>query len=407
MPPPTANSPALLVAQSGGATAVINASLVGAIEAARDSTRFGRVLGARNGIEGVLQDRLIDLHDQAPETLSAIRRTPSAALGTGRHKLNEDDLDLALERMRILNISAFVYIGGNDSADTAHRLATRAAEIGQELAVALVPKTIDNDLMETDHCPGYGSIARYIGNAVRDATYDSIAHSQLYPVKFVETMGRDAGWVAASSALGFSDAEHDLLPIVLLPERPPENLSVVLAAIERDLASRGWSVVVVPETLCDATGQHVGGEEPEYSDAFGHPYFPSAGSALTRLVTRDLGVRARYDKPGTAARMSISFASDVNLAEAYALGAAAVERLVSGQTGFATILCRTGDNPYACDVGAMPIERIANKVRCLPDKFIAATGMGITDEFRRYAMPLLGTEPFPLYRRFDFTLQDG
>ncbi len=397
---PSINTPALLVGQSGGATAVINASLVGVIEAARASGRFERMLGARNGIEGLLQERFINLHDQAPATLAAIRNTPSAALGAGRHKLQDRDLDLALALMRRHNISILIYIGGNDSADTAHRLATRAAEIGQELFVAFVPKTIDNDLCETDHCPGYGSIARYLGNAVRDATYDSIASPQLHAVKFVEVMGRDAGWVAASGCLGFSTAERDLMPIVLLPERPPADVNVVLAAVERDLASRGWSVVVVPETLSTATGERLGGGEPEYVDSFGHPYFPGAGSALTRLVTQALGVRARYDKPGTAARMSMSMASDIDLEEAYILGAAAVECVVAGDTGVATILRRTSDDPYACVVDVVPIERIANRVRPLPDAFIAANDLGITDDFRRYALPLLGTGPFPPYQRF-------
>ncbi len=263
--------PALLVGQSGGATAVINASLVGVVEAARDSGMFGRVLGARNGIEGLLNERFIALHEQDPATLQAIRTTPSAALGTGRYKLQPGDLDRALELMRRQAITGFVYIGGNDSADTAHRLAARAAELGQDLRVAAVPKTIDNDLPETDHCPGYGSIARYLANAVRDATYDSIASPQLHAVKFVEVMGRDAGWVAASGALGFSSGERDLEPLVLLPERPPTDVDSVLAAIEHDLGSRGWSVVVVPETLHTAAGRHLGGEEPEYVDGFGHP----------------------------------------------------------------------------------------------------------------------------------------
>lgn len=396
----SSTAPALLVGQSGGATAVINASLIGVVEAALMSGQFGRVLGARNGIEGLLAERFIPLHDQDPGLLRAIRNTPSAALGTGRHKLDPGGLDHALELMRHHGITAFVYIGGNDSADTAHRLAVRAAEIGQELRVAAVPKTIDNDLPETDHCPGYGSIARYLANAVRDATYDSIASPQLHAVKFVEVMGRDAGWVAASGVLGFSPGERDLEPLVLLPERPPADVDQVLAAVERDLGMRGWSVAVVPETLRTADGRHLGGDEPEYIDGFGHPYYPSTGAALTRLVTQRLKVRARYDKPGTAARMSIGLASTVDLEEAHALGAGAVERIVAGETGIVTILRRTSDDPYVCVVDAVPIERIANTVRRLPGEFIAGDGMGVTDAFRRYASPLLGPEPFPHYGRF-------
>jgi len=405
----TASTPpsALLVGQSGGATAVINASLVGVIEAARASGRFPRVLGARNGIEGLLNERFIPLHDQEPATLGAIRYTPSAALGTGRYKLQPGDLDRALDLMHRHGITGFVYIGGNDSADTANRLAARAAERGQELRVAAVPKTIDNDLPETDHCPGYGSIARYLGNAVRDATYDSIASPQLYAVKFVEVMGRDAGWVAASGALGFMADERDLEPLLLLPERPPAGVDEVLAAVERDLDRRGWSVVVVPETLRTADGRHLRGDEPDYVDGFGHPYYPSTGAALTRLVSQQLKVRARYDKPGTAARMSIGLASTIDLDEAYALGAGAVERIAAGQTGIVTILRRTSDEPYACVVDAVPIARIANAVRHLPAEYIADGGMGITDAFRRYALPLLGPEPFPPYGRFVHERQES
>jgi 6-phosphofructokinase 1 len=188
---------------------------------------------------------------------------------------------------------------------------------------------------------------------------------------------------------------------LLLPERPPTSVDAVLDTIRRDLDRRGWSVVVVPETLRSADGRHLGGDEPDYVDGFGHPYHPSTGSALTRLVTQQLGVRARYDKPGTAARMSIGLASSVDLDEAHALGVGAVERIVAGESGIVTVLRRTSDDPYACAVNAVPIARIANAVRHLPGEFITADGMGITAAFRRYAQPLLGPDPFPVYARLD------
>lgn len=400
--PRSSSESTLLVGQSGGATAVINASLAGVVEAARRSGTFSRVLGMRNGIEGVLKERFIDLTAQDPRLLDRIRRTPSAALGTGRHKLSDSDSDLerVLAVMDAHNVTAFVYIGGNDSADTAHRLGGRAAAKGYDLRVASVPKTIDNDLPETDHCPGYGSIARYLANAVRDATYDSIASPQLHAVKFVEVMGRDAGWVAASGVLGFDDDERDLEPLVFLPERPPRDTVDVLSAVERDLERRGWCVAIVPETLRTSVGRHLGGDEPDYVDGFGHPYFPSTGAALTRLVTQRLGVRARYDKPGTAARMSISLASGVDLDEAFRLGSGAVERLVVGETMFTTILTRTSDDPYHCEIGDVPVERIANRVRHLDAAFIRDDGLGMTAAFHDYALPLLGPDPFPSYGRF-------
>ena len=399
--PSTSTSPSsLLVGQSGGATAVINASLAGVVDAARTSGEFDRILGLRNGIEGLFQERFVDLTRQDQALIDRVRRTPSAALGTGRYKLQEDDLDRAVRAMQRLGVGAFVYIGGNDSADTAHRLEEHAREIGYNLRVMSVPKTIDNDLPETDHCPGYPSIARFLGNAVRDATYDSIASPQIYPVKFIEVMGRDAGWVAASGVLGFSPSEADLAPLVLLPERAPQSTDEVLTAIEADVKRRGFSIVVVPETMSTATGQHFGGDVPEYVDGFGHPYFPSTGAAMTRLVSQGLHLRGRYDKPGTAARMSIALASDVDLAEAYELGEAAVQRIVEGQSGFMTAISRISDDPYTYDIVNVPLEKIANRVRHLDDAFIGEDGMSMTAAFHDYMRPLLGEKPFPPYGRF-------
>lgn len=394
--------PALLVGQSGGATAVINASLVGVVDAARATGGYGRILGMRNGIEGLLRESFIDLGAQPQETLDRVRQTPSSALGTGRYKLKDEDLDRALDLLAHHNITALVYIGGNDSADTAHRLAVQARARKQALQVISVPKTVDNDLPETDHCPGFPSIARFLGNAVRDATYDTLAAPALYPVKFIEVMGRDAGWVAASGALGFSEEERadDLLPRILLPERPPHSPQVVLDAVQADLDRRGWSVVVVPETLRSADGAHLGGETPDYVDEFGHPYFPSTGAALTRLVTQQLGVRARFEKPGSAARMSMSLASAVDLDEAYRLGQVAVERILAGETARMTALRRFSDDPYMTTIETVPVERIANQVRTLPDAFISVDGMSVTDAFRTWALPLLGDDPFPPYGRF-------
>lgn len=390
----------LLVGQSGGATAVINASLAGVVDAARKSGEFRRVLGLRNGIEGLFQERFVDLTRQDQELIDRIRYTPSAALGTGRYKMRDDDLDRTVNAMRALGVTAFVYIGGNDSADTAYRIGEHAREIGYELRVMSVPKTIDNDLPETDHCPGYPSIARFLGNAVRDATYDSLASPQLYPVKFVEVMGRDAGWVAAAGALGFGPDEQDIAPLLLLPERAPQSVDDVLEAIEADVKRRGFSTVVVPETMRTAPGQHFGGETPEYVDGFGHPYFPSTGAAMTRLVSQKLQLRARYDKPGTAARMSIALASSVDLDEAWHLGSAAVERITRGESGFMTAIRRTSNEPYAYEIVTVQLDKVANRVRHLDEAFIGQDGMSVTPAFREYMMPILGKDPFPEYGRF-------
>jgi 6-phosphofructokinase 1 len=394
---PNTPVPTLAIGQSGGATAVINASLAGALDAALAGGQVGRVLGMRNGIEGLLAGRFLDLTGLDADRRATLKRTPSAALGTGRYKLRDDDLDPILAACRRENIRWLLYIGGNDSADTALRLARHAEASGQELKVVSIPKTIDNDLPEMHCCPGYGSIARYLANATRDAIYDTLASPQLYPVKFIEVMGRDAGWVTAACALGCSGDEADLAPLLLLPERPPASTDAVLELVRADVERRGWSVVVVPETLRDAEDRHLGGDTPDYVDAFGHAYFPSTGAALSRLLTSE-GIRARYEKPGTAARMSISMASPVDLNQAEGLGRMAVEAAVErGATACMPAVISYEDGWSG--MALVPVERVANRVRHLDEAFVGDDGHSVTPAFFDYALPLLGPDPFPPYTR--------
>ena len=389
----------LLIGQSGGATAVINASLVGAIEAAAGAAEIGATIGMRNGIEGLLREELLDLGRQSAATLALLRRTPSAALGTGRHKLREDELDRALALFQRHEIRYFVYIGGNDSADTAHRLHERASATGYDLRVIAVPKTIDNDLPHTDHCPGYGSIARYLALATRDAGRDTEASPQLYPVKIIEVMGRNAGWVAAACALARED-ERDAPQLIFLPERPPASFDTLLGEIGAMVRDQGFCVAIVPETLRDTAGRPLGGGERGYVDAFGHASNPGVGAMVTERVKEDLGLRARYDKPGTMSRMSILAASSADLAEAEQAGREAVRRAVGGESDLMITFERADDEPYALTYGTVALDRIANTERLLPDDYIGADGRSITLAFRRYALPLLG-EPLPAYARLD------
>jgi 6-phosphofructokinase len=391
----------LVVGQSGGATAVINATLAGVIESARDTGRFSRVVGMQFSFEGLLNGELVDLTAQDAAVIAGLRATPSAALGTSRRKLSDDDHAVILEKLRALDAGAVILIGGNDSADGAHRLHLAAKAAGYDLSVILAPKTIDNDLPLTDHCPGYPSLAKYLANAVRDATFDSMATPRLHAVKFVEVMGRDAGWVAAACALGFDVSERDLLPLIFLPEEPPADAAAALNEIADRVGERGFCVAIIPETLQDASGHHFGGDTPDYVDAFGHAYFPSAAAAMTRLVQERLGLRARYERPGTAARMSISLASPVDLDEAYNLGWAAAARAATGASDIMVTLDRVSDSPYQCALGTAPLSEIANRVRIFPDGFYTPDGRGITDSFRAYALPLLGEQPFPVYARLD------
>ncbi|HEX5165171.1 MAG TPA: diphosphate--fructose-6-phosphate 1-phosphotransferase, partial [Thermomicrobiales bacterium] len=387
----------LLVAQSGGPTVVINASLAGVIEAARGSTEIGRILGARRGVEGILTDDFVDLSELDDDRLERLRRTPSAALGTSRHRQSDAEVEQTLDCLQERNITIFTPIGGNDTAETASRLASRAQARGQDLRIVAIPKTIDNDLPEMDHCPGYGSIARFIALAVRDATLDTLAMQQLYPVKIIEVMGRNAGWLAAAGSLAF-DVQPELpRPVLCLPERPFESIEQLTALVTERIARDGFVVLVVPETMKWAGGQSAAGATPDWIDPFGHKYFSGVGNALARELSARLGVRARYDKPGTIARMAMHAASELDLIEAAETGREAVRRALAGETGVMVTINRRADTPYYhVEYGTTPLERIASVERLLDDDMIDATGHDVTSRFSDWARPLVGA-PLPVY----------
>jgi 6-phosphofructokinase 1 len=390
----------LLVAQAGGATAVINSSLAGVVEAARERGQFRSILGARRGIEGVLRQDLVDLGAQPPGLLQQVARTPSATLGVTRLRLSPEAAQLALEILARYDVGAFVYIGGNDSAETAHRLASAAQRAGCPLQVVVVPKTIDNDLPATDHCPGYGSIARFMALATRDAGLDTEATAGLYPVKLIEVMGRNAGWVAASTALAKRDAS-EAPHLIFFPERPPASLDAFLEEIAAAHQRYGHVVAIVPETLRDAQGRPLGGEQAQWVDPFGHPYYPGPVQLLARAIESRLRVRARYDKPGTIARTFAACVSPVDWQEAYDAGVTAVALLADGASDVMVSLERVSDEPYHVRFGTVPLISVANRERRLPDEFIAPDGRSITEAFRRYALPLIGGPLSPSARLAD------
>jgi ATP-dependent phosphofructokinase / diphosphate-dependent phosphofructokinase len=368
----------LLVGQSGGPTPVINCSLAGVIAGARG--RFGRILGLRHGIEGALADETVDLSGVSDEGLAALRRTPAAALGSCRHKLGPGDLATVLATLRRHRVHAFAYIGGNDSMDTCAQLALAAEESGWPLAVYGVPKTIDNDLVGTDHCPGYGSAARYWAICTQEATRDLAAMRTYDRVLILECAGRNAGWLTASTAL-YRRNEGDGPHVLLLPERRFDR-AAFLSAVE--------------ESLCDRSGafvaQSVGGV-----DRFGHPIVTAVGETLAQLIGRDLGVKARANKPGTMQRTSIAYASAVDQEEAFQAGLAAARRLADGETGRMVAFARRSDEPYACDLGSVELNVVANSERQLPAEYLEGEDVatGVSEQFRRYALPLLGPAPEP------------
>lgn len=372
----------------------MNASLAGVIRAARESPRVGRVLGAHQGILGVLRGELFDLTDDAP-ALEEIRRTPAAILGSARHRLSEGELDQALAALRRLDVRYFHVIGGNDSADTGHRLAGAAETVGHELNVVTIPKTVDNDLPETDHTPGYGSAARFVAQATMDAGRDTESISTVDPVKIIELYGRDAGWLVAAAGLARRDDE-DAPHLLYTPERP-FALDTFLDDVQRSYDRRGRAVVVVSEALKDPNGEYLRADTSSlYVDSFGHRQLGGAAELLCAHVAERLKLKARFDKPATIQRMLTACHSETDLDEAEMAGEHAVNLATAGVTGQMVTLVRDSDEPYLCGVGHAPLDRIANQVRYLDDGFLE--GHEVTAAFRRYAEPLLGA-PLPRYPR--------
>jgi 6-phosphofructokinase len=379
----------LLIGQAGGATAVINASLVGAIqEALRHEDQIDGIYGALHGIEGVLTRQIIDLRQESRESLNGLLMTPSAALGSCRYKLQPEDPARALATLRALNVRYFLYIGGNDSADTAHRIALAAEEASYDLQVIAIPKTIDNDLPETDHCPGYGSAARFIALATIDSAMCTEAIPHHYPVKIIEVMGRDAGWLAAASALG-KERPEDAPHLLYVPERPLSR-EQFLIDVQEVYRAVGYVVVVVAETIRDAAGQALGAIGAQGTDAFGHALLSGTAATLVELVKIELGLRARYDKPGDLQRMASMAVSSADREEALLVGRMAVRAAMNGVSGKMVTLLRTPGPDYACTTGLADLQLIANAQRLLPDEFLTPRGTGVTQAFYDYALPLIG-----------------
>ncbi len=386
----------LLIGQSGGATAVINASLAGAVQEALRHDQIEGIYGALHGIEGVLRRQIIDLRQESDETWSRLLATPSAALGSCRYKLQPDDPARALDVLRALDVRYFLYIGGNDSADTAHRIALAAREADYDLRVIGIPKTIDNDLPITDHCPGYGSAARFIALATMDSAMCTEAIPQHYPVKIIEVMGRDAGWLAAASALG-KERPEDAPHLIYVPERrfSRERFLANVRAVHQAV---GYVVVVVAETIRDEQGQPLGAVGAQGADAFAHPLLSGTAQQLVELVRKELGLRARFDKPGDLQRMSSVAVSSVDRDEAYLAGQDAVRFALRGASDQMVTFIRHSGPRYACETSLDDLAAFANAQRLLPDEYLDAAGTGVTQAFRDYALPLIG-DPLPRHVR--------
>ena len=378
----------LIVAQSGGPTPVFNNSACGMIqEALRHEDVFDEMYGAVNGVMGILHEQLIDLRKETPATIAGLRKTPATALGTCRRKLNEQDMERILAVFKAHNIRYFFYNGGNDSMDTANKISQMAAAANYEMRVIGIPKTVDNDLVETDHCPGFGSAARFMALATRDVGRDTEAGAlTTTAVTIMEAMGRDVGWLTASSAIGRRD-ERDAPHLIYLPEAP-FTIEKFLSDVQRVYDRLGFVVVAASEGIRDSAGKLL--LTSSSVDAFGHTQLGGVGEFLAKVVADKLKIKTRSNIAGTIQRAMISAASPSDLEEAYLVGKMGVKYALEGQTGMMVSLIRQSDAPYACVTGLAPLSKVANAVKAIPADDITPDGNDVNEKFLRYVTPLVG-----------------
>jgi 6-phosphofructokinase 1 len=371
-----------VLAHSGGPTAVINATLLGVVEQVGSSSLADALYGARYGIQGILARDFIDLLNQPEQTLQAVARTPSSALGTSRREIVPTDLDHVLDVFRSHDVRYFFYNGGNGSMGTAFQLHSAARQIGYDLQVIGIPKTIDNDLFETDHTPGYASAARFFACAVRDIGADNRALPG--QVEFVEVLGRNVGWLVAATALARKlpdDAPH----LIYFPEErlPLEKL---LADVESVYRRLNRCVVAVCEGQLDEHGEPFGADVRSGSRG---SLAMNLAHRLALLVAQHLKIRARSEKPGLLGRCSNGSVSETDRIEAYVAGKAAVEAALHGESGKMVTLLRESDEPYRMQTGLTDLETVAFRERPFPPEW-RTPGPGVSDAFAEYVAPLIG-----------------
>ncbi len=388
-------------AQSGGVTAVINASACGVIEAAREHRgSIGKVFAGRNGIIGALHEDLIDTSKETRAAIAALRHTPGGAFGSCRHKLrsieeNRAEYERLIEVFEAHNIGYFFYNGGNDSMDTAHKVSRIGKAMGYPVTCVGIPKTVDNDLPITDNCPGFGSVAKYVAIATMEAAYDVASMARTSTKIFVmEVMGRHAGWIAA--AAGMAAREKGEAPHVILFPEIPFDQAAFLEKVEESVRLHDHCVIVVSEGVRDAEGRFLA--DSGIKDAFGHTQLGGVAPWIADLVRRELGYKHHWAVPDYLQRSARHIASATDAEQAYALGRAAVEMAVAGKNAVMPAIIRTSDKPYRWKIGEAPLARVANREKKMPRRFIRRDGFGITESCRRYLAPLMKGEAYPPYR---------
>ena len=387
----------VLVMQSGGSTAVLNRSLAGVVRTAVQSPEFARVFGAVRAAEGLVEGRFVELGGIPGSRWDTISSTPGGILGSTRRKLGPAEVEASLEQVEAMGIGCCLIIGGNDSAENGHILAQAARDAGLTLSVVNVPKTIDNDLLATDHSPGYGSAARFVALAAMGIGRDVETMGEAAPLAVLEVMGRDAGWLAAASVLGKRE-DRDAPHVVVVPEEPVVE-DRFMGLVEDAYTKYGTAVIVVSE---NARGEHgvLGSDEPWYVDDFGHRYYEGAGRYLSGLLGRSLGARVRYEKPGSIQRSLAETVSRTDALEAEMAGRAAVMYAAEGISDVMVTLEREPGDIYACRTGTAPLSEVAGGVKTLPPAMYDPESSMPTADFAAYAEPLIGG-PLPRLERLE------
>ena len=388
-------------AQSGGVTAVINASACGVIETAREhKSHIGKVYAGRNGILGALNEELIDTSKESAKAIADLRQTPSGAFGSCRYKLksleeNAREYQRLIEVFKAHNIRYFFYNGGGDSQDTANKVSQLGHAMGYDLQCIGIPKTVDNDLPLTDCCPGFGSVAKYVAVSTREAALDVASMCETSTKVFVlEVMGRHAGWIAAAGALAQKDA-NDAPHIILLPE-VPFHQTRFLKKVKDTVNKNGYCVIVVSEGAQYKDGTFLA--DAGSKDAFGHTQLGGVAPMVADLIKSKLGYKYHWAVADYLQRAARHIASATDVEQAYALGKAAVELAVAGKTAVMPTIVRTSDKPYRWKIGEAKLSRVANVERKMPKSFITKDGFGVTAAAKRYLAPLIAGEDYPTYK---------
>lgn len=388
-------------AQSGGVTAVINASACGVIENARKhKDKIGKVYAGRNGIIGALTEDLIDTSKDSAKAIAALRTTPSGAFGSCRFKLksvteNLREYERLIEVFKAHNIGYFFYNGGGDSADTCFKVSQISEKMGYPVQAIHVPKTVDNDLPITDCCPGFGSVAKYVAVSVREASFDVASMSKTSTKVFVmEVMGRHAGWIAAAGGLA-SDKNCELPTVILFPEIEFDQKKF-LAKVDALVKKHGYCSVVVSEGCHYPDGKFLA--EQGTHDAFGHAQLGGAAPVVANMVKEALGYKFHWAVADYLQRAARHIASKTDVDQAYALGKAAVELALKGQNAVMPTVERLSDKPYKWKVGVAQLSKVANVEKFMPRNFITADGFGITEKCRTYLSPLIKGEDYPPFK---------